>query len=161
MSSFGSQCEKRLAEIRKAQGDVEKVIAEAAEAGTIDAVEKAVKSTPPNVNGLKGTNTRTGVLAQSWKTDSKTRPVHGVTELVSNMQYASYVNNGHRMDKHFVPGLIPNGDLLEKVDPSMGGIVVGTKTTYVPGLYMVDKARGAYRDTVRRILEQRAKELLK
>jgi len=43
----------------------------------------------------------------------------------------------------------------------MGGIVVGTKTTYVPGLYMVDKAKGAYKTTVRRILQQKVRELLK
>lgn len=160
MSSFGSQCEKRLAEIRKAQGDVEKVIAEAAEAGTINAVEKAMENTPPNVNGLRGTNTRTGSLAQAWKVDSKTRPIHGVTELVNSQQYASYVNDGHRVDRHYVPGLVINGDMLEKVDPAFGGIVVGTKTTYVKGLYMKEKGIGAYRDTVRKILEKRAKELL-
>jgi len=169
MAGFGVQCRKRLEELRKAGANVPTIIAEAAEEGTIQAVEAAVKGTPPNVNGLKGTNTRTGSLAQSWQTDSITQPIGftfsggstAVTMLKSNLQYASYVNDGHRVDKHYVPGLVPNGGLLEMVDPEMGGIVVGTKTTYVPGLYMVDKAKGAYKTTVRRILQQKVRELLK
>ena len=48
------------------------------------------------------------------------------TELNNNMQYASYVNDGHRVDKHFVPGLIINGNLLERSPDGSGGLIVGT-----------------------------------
>ena len=163
MSSFGAQIRKRLAEIRKAQGDVKQVIAETAEAATVAAVETATQNTPPNGGAsLAGTNTRTGALAQSWSTDSQVQPINGKTMLANNMQYASYVNDGHRVDKHFVPGLIINGGMLERAAPGDDrGIVVGTKTTYVPGLYMKEKAVGKYRTTVRMMLTQKARELLK
>ena len=75
------------------------------------------------------------------------------------MQYASYVNDGHRVDKHFVPGLIVNGGRLELAPDSVdGGLVVGTKTPYVKGLYMKQKGIGKYRSVVRSELEKRVKE---
>ena len=83
------------------------------------------------------------------------------TELNNNMQYASYVNDGHRVDKHFVPGLIVNGNLLERSPDGSGGIVVGTKTTYVPGKHMKEAAIGRYRSVVRSELEKRVKEAMK
>lgn len=160
MSSFGSQVRKRLDELNRAGANVRAVIDEVAEVATLAAVEKAKANTPPNVGGLKGTNTRTGELAQSWETDSEVIPINGTTALVSNKQYASYVNDGHRMDKHFVPGLIVNGSMLERVNPDIGGIVVGTKTPYVPGYHMVEKAKGAYRAEVRKQLDRKVRELL-
>ena len=66
------------------------------------------------------------------------------TELNNNMQYASYVNDGHRVDKHFVPGLIINGNLLERSPDGSGGIMVGTKTSYVQGKYMKEAGIGRY-----------------
>ena len=147
------------------------IIAEAAETATLAAVETAAANTPPNGGAaIKGTNTRTGALAQSWATDSITQPMGlalsgggtAVTMLRSNLQYASYVNDGHRVDKHFVPGLIVNGGLLEwAVDGDDGGIMVGTKTTYVPGLYMKEKAIGKWKTTVRKELDKRVREALK
>ena len=97
-------------------------------------------------------------MSQSWATDSVTTPIISgntvTTILANNMQYASYVNDGHRVDKHFVPGLIINGGLLEmSKDGDDGGIMVGTKTTYVPGLYMTEKATGMYKITVRNMLK--------
>lgn len=76
-----------------------------------------------------------------------------VTELNNDMEYASYVNDGHRMDKHFVPGLYLNetSGLLE-YDPGKrgeAGMMVGTKTKYVEGLHMTDAATEAYKQTVK------------
>ena len=104
---------------------------------------------------------RTGAMAASWELDSVTKPTHGRTILINSQNYASYVNDGHRVDQHYVPGLYPNGGLLERVDPSVGGIVVGTKTTRVPGLFMKEKAIGKYKDTVRNMLQQKVREVLK
>ena len=165
MSSFGSQLRKRLAELHKIGADVPKIMAAAAEGATIEAVRVATENTPPNNAAIAGTNTRSGQMAQHWALDSQTTPKHiagGVeTTLANNMQYASYVNDGHRMDRHFVPGLIINGSLLEKVDPDAGGIMVGTKTTYVKGLYMKEKAKGRYRTVLRKELDMRIKEAFK
>ncbi len=118
MSSFGSQMRKRLDELRRAGENVPKIMAEVAEGATIEAVRVAAEKTPPNDGTLAGTNMRSGQMAQHWATDSVTTPVVTAavvrTELNNNMQYASYVNDGHRVDKHFVPGLIINGNLLER-----------------------------------------------
>lgn len=165
MSSFGSQIRKRMGELRKAGEDVPKIMAEVAEAATIEAVRVATENTPPNGAPIAGTNTRSGQMAQHWELDSQTKPVMTggsvQTTLANNMQYASYVNDGHRMDKHFVPGLIENGGLLERVDPDVGGIMVGTKTTYVKGLYMKEKAIGKYRSVVQKELDRRVRERMK
>lgn len=75
------------------------------------------------------------------------------------MQYASYVNNGHRMDRHFVPGLYinPFSGQLEYDAAKKGevGIMVGTKTDYVPGLFMAEAGEEAYQ----RAVEALSKEL--
>lgn len=162
MSGFGAQCRKRLEELRKAQQDIPKIIDEVAEVATIEAVRKARDNTPPNGNApLAGTNMRTGAMAAAWEKDSITTPTHGKTVLVNSQLYASYVNDGHRVDQHYVPGLYPNGGLLERVDPNVGGIVVGTQTSYVQGLFMKEKAIGKYRSTVYRMLSEKAREVLK
>lgn len=166
MSSFGSQLRKRLNKLQKAGEDVPRIMAEVAEGATIEAVRVATENTPPNGGAaISGTNTRSGQTAQHWALDSQTSPTmaggSAKTILANNMQYVSYVNDGHRMDKHYVPGLIKNGNLLEKADPAAGGITVGTKTTYVKGLYMKEKAIGRYRAVVRTELDKRVRERFK
>lgn len=164
MSSFGSQMRKRLEELRKAGENVPQIMAEVAEGATIEAVRVATEKTPPNDGTLAGTNMRSGQMAQHWATDSVTTPIMAggsiITEL-NNMQYASYVNDGHRVDKHFVPGLIINGNLLEMSPDGSGGLMVGTKTTYVQGKYMKEAGIGKYRDTIRKELDRRVREALK
>ena len=165
MSSFGSQIRKRLEELRKAGESIPDIMYEVAEGATVEAVRVATENTPPNGSAIAGTNTRSGQMAQHWELDSQTKPVmtggSAQTVLANNKQYASYVNDGHRMDKHFVPGLIENGGLLERVDPDVGGIMVGTKTTYVKGLYMKEKAIRKYRSVVRKDLDKRVREAFK
>ena len=155
MSSFGSQIRKRVKELHALGDKLPQTLSDCVEHAATAAVKATVQATPPNVNGLKGTNTRSGQLAQHWVTDSKTKPSRvGATykaELNNNMQYASYVNDGHRMDRHFVPGLVINeaSGMLEYNPDGKGGIVVGTKTSYVKGLFMTDKAIEEYKKTVR------------
>ena len=166
MSSFGSQMRKRLEELRRAGQNVPKIMMEVAEGATIEAVRVATENTPPNGGAaIAGTNTRSGQMAQHWSIDSHTTPVltgSGVlTTLCNNMQYASYVNDGHRMAKHFVPGLIKNGNLLERDPGGEGGIMVGTKTTYVKGKYMKQKAIKRYKKVVKTELNKRVREAFK
>lgn len=146
---------EHLAQMQKIQGQLPSVLKSMAKGATIQAIREAAANTPPiekSGDDLSGTNTRAGTMKQHWATDSKTTPVvEGQTfstELNNNMKYASYVNDGHRMDRHFVPGLYVNpfsGKL--EYDPSKKkkvGIMVGTKTFYVKGLHITDKARKAY-----------------
>ncbi|MBQ1293528.1 MAG: HK97 gp10 family phage protein [Clostridiales bacterium] len=158
MSSFGAQMRKRLNELRKAGQDVPRIIRETAEGATIEAVRVATEKTPPN-SGTRGTNTQSGQLAQHWQTDSRTSPIGGKTTLANNMQYASYVNDGHRVDKHFVPGLTVDGGTLQKAPAgSDTGLTVGVKTTYVPGLYMKEAGVGRYKTVVKTELDKRVRE---
>lgn len=126
-----------------------------AEDATIAAIEAASAATPP-VGDVRGTKTRTGELKAHWATDSVIKPERVgkrlITALNNNMQYASYVNDGHRMDRHFVPGLYINpfsGELEYDAErKNEVGIMVGTKTKYVPGLFMAEKGEEAYNKAV-------------
>lgn len=164
--SFGQATRKRFQQLRMMGQNVPKIMAEVSEGATIAAVEKATELTPPNGGApISGTGTRTGELAEHWSTDSTTKPVmtsgSARTVLANNVQYASYVDEGHVMDEHFVPGLIINGNMLEKVSPKKEGITVGTKTKYVKGRYMRKAAVGKFRRVVRTELDRRIRENFK
>ena len=160
MSSFGATIRKRLEQLHRAGQDVKRIVDEVNTGAAIEAVRVATEHTPPNGAALAGTGMRTGHMAQHWTVDSKTTSVNGRALLANNMEYASYVNDGHRLDKHFVPGLVINGPMIERVPKDMGGIMVGTKTTYVPGLYMKEDAIKQWRKVVRTELDRRVRETL-
>lgn len=149
---------ERAAQLRKLAPQVQEKLKSASRAATLRAMEKAAELTPPMQDDLRGTNTRTGEMKQHWASDSNPNPVRRgdqlVTDLANGKEYASYVNDGHRMDRHFVPGLVLNeaSGMLEFNPDGKGGIVVGTRTKYVPGLHMVDAAKDAYRDTLQKEL---------
>nr|DAW43747.1 MAG TPA: putative tail component [Caudoviricetes sp.] len=152
--------EERYKQLQKLSPELEKRISGAARDATLRAIEKATELTPPTQGDMRGTNTRSGEMKQHWATDSDPTPKRSgdtlKTVLANDKQYASYVNDGHRMDRHFVPGLYvnPSSGMLE-YDPSKNvGIVVGTKTQYVPGLYMADAAKKVYQETVKAELDK-------
>ena len=158
---------ERMQQLQKSRPEIQAKITEACKNATIRAVEKAAEMTPHTQGDLRGTNTRSGEMKQHWATDSKVNPIGGAlsggkefhTVLANNKEYASYVNDGHRMDRHFVPGLYinPGSGMLEydsDYAAGGGGIVVGTKTSYVPGIHMVDAAKKVYQDTLKSELEE-------
>ena len=158
--------EERIRQLQAVEAQFPGELSNIAKNATIRAVEKAVEMTPPTQDDLRGTNTRSGGMKQHWPTDSDTTPQKAgdkyTTILANNKGYASYVNDGHRMDRHFVPGLYinPSSGLLEYDPSAKVGIVVGTKTAYVPGLHMEEAAHEEYHRTVaveaahlRRLLE--------
>lgn len=145
--------EQRASQLRAIQAKVPEVLNRAARNATLRAIEKATELTPPTEGSLSGVNTRSGEMKAHWATDSRSTPQKRgesyVTELANNREYASYVNDGHRMDRHFVPGLVINGaGMLDYNPDGTGGIMVGTKTAYVPGLHMTDEAKKVYQDTL-------------
>lgn len=117
----------------------------------------------------------TGELAQSWSTDSQTIPKKAgkdfATTIASDQEYASYVNDGHDMDKHFVPGLYIDDNGLLSYEPKEDerkkmeeqgkkiGMMVGTKTTKVEGLDIVKKALEKYDEVAKIELDKLAKEM--
>ena len=160
--------QQRLHQLKKLQADLPNVMHAAARDATMRAIEATMDATPPKAGGdrLPGVNTVTGELKAHWETDSVTEPqkVGGgyVTFLANDMEYASYVNNGHRMDRHFVPGLYVDENGQLNYDPAAKvGLVVGTKTTYVKGEFMVDKGKEAYQKAVEEILDGEIRRLAK
>lgn len=168
--SYTVSLQQRIQQLKAIKADLPDIMRQVAKDATLRAIEATADATPPK-NGtgrVSGTNTISGELKQHWATDSISTPLESastfITFLANNMQYASYVNNGHRMDKHFVPGLYINPDsgLLE-YDPGNKkvGIVVGTKTAYVKGEYMVDKGKEMYEKVVLSELDKKIQERMK
>lgn len=160
--------QQRLLQLKKLQADLPSVMRSAARDATVRAIEATMDATPPKAGGdrLPGVNTVTGELKAHWETDSVTEPqkVGGgyVTFLANDMEYASYVNDGHRMDRHFVPGLYVDENGQLNYDPAAKvGLVVGTKTTYVKGEFMVDKGKEAYKKALETILDDEIRRLAK
>ena len=156
--------QKRIQQLKKIGADLPNVLHEAAKGATLRAIEATVDATPPKKENRRGTNTLTGELRAHWSSDSRREPEFRgkqfVTTLENHLEYASYVNDGHRMDRHFVPGLyIDNGQL--NYDPTANvGLIVGTKTKYVKGEFMVDKGKEAYRKTIEAELDQKIRRLM-
>lgn len=170
--SYTVSLQKRIQQLKKAQADLPEILYKTAKGATMRAVEAAMDATPPKegTGALKGVNTRTGDLKAHWATDSKTAPMGGgisggssyTTILANDKEYASYVDQGHRMDKHFVPGLYVDESGQLNYDPAAKtGLVVGTKTKYVKGEFMVDKAKEAYEKAVLTELDKEIARLLK
>lgn len=159
--------EERIAQLQDVYARFPNEVANIAKGATLRAVEKATELTPPTAGedgdeeggeeggDLSGTNTRSGGMKQRWAAASKITPVKRgksyVTHLNNDKDYASYVNDGHRMDRHFVPGLYinPESGHLEYDPSAKVGIVVGTKTQYVEGLFMEEEALQEYHFVVR------------
>ena len=167
--------QQRIQQLKKAQADLPNILYDVAKDATLRAIEATADATPPKAGTGRGpyigTDTISGQLKAHWATDSKPEPMGGAlsggsvyaTVLANNLNYASYVNDGHRMDRHFVPGLYINEDsgLLEYKEGAKVGIVVGTKTKYVKGEFMVEKGKKAYQETVLRELDKKVMEVLK
>lgn len=146
---------ERVEQMKQVQAKISALLEKAVETAAQKAVEKAAELTPPAGDGIGGTHARTGEMKQRWAADSQIKPRRRGNDLVSVLangaEYASYVDQGHRMDRHFVPGLYisPATGRLE-YDPGAAGertagIVVGTRTAYVPGKFIVDAAKEEYR----------------
>lgn len=164
---LGDGLRKRLAELERLAPDIPKRLAAIAEEATDQAVTLATELTPPDSfqeGKQRGINMISGELAHHWRTDSSVTPVGDtfVTVLANDMEYASYVNDGHRVDRHFVPGLYVDEDGLLSMDlskPKGVGLMVGAKTTYVEGLHITDKAIDKYDEVVRSELDKLEREM--
>ena len=164
--SYQVSLQKRLQELKKAHENLPDALYQIQKNAAQRAVEVATEATPPKAGRLAGPNMLTGELKQHWATDSQVEPdVSGnklTSYLANNKEYASYVDQGRRMDKHFVPGLYidENGQLARDLTGKVG-LVVGTKTKYVKGEFMVDKAKEAYEKAVLAQLDDEIERLFK
>lgn len=131
-----------------------------AEGAALRAVEEAELHTPPNTfqdDEQRGVHMITGELAASWRETSRSAPVQSGSEFVTTLEndkdYASYVNDGHDVDKHFVPGLYIDENGLLSYEPTGKdengkkiGMMVGTQTTEVEGLGMAEKGIDKFKE---------------
>jgi len=160
MAELGDSLVKRIAELSARYKTLRPRFAAIAKGATIRAVQEAQRLTAPNDGKERGTNMVTGDMAESWETASITEPEitsdhRYITHLNNNEEYASYVNDGHVLRKRFVKGLYidEDGHLSRNADGS-GGLMVGTKTSYVPGLYMKEAATELYHQICRQELKK-------
>ena len=144
---FGDKFKNRIKELKEKGAQVSQAIIQAGNLAAEAMVKTATDLTPPlDGDEARGTNTITGESKAHWETDSITEAIikgkKASWVLGNNLDHISYLNDGHRMDQHFVPGLMvnPYNGMLERVPPEMGGIMVGTQTEYVPGLHITDAA---------------------
>lgn len=84
----------------------------------------------------------TGDARAKWQTKKAYKVANGFrARLFNNSEYIGYINNGHRMEPHFVPGEWV-GDRFDYNPFSKDGVVMGSKTKYVKGKFMLEKASG-------------------
>ena len=166
--SYTVSLQQRIQQMKKAQADLPNILVKVQRVAAQRAVDAAVAATPPNkkTGRIPGTNMVTGELSEHWATDSVVEPKVFADRLESYLNndknYASFVDQWHRMDKHFVPGLYVDENGVLNYDPARNvGLVVGTKTKYVKGEFMVDKAREAYEKAVLAQLDEEIERLFK
>ena len=161
--------QQRLQQLKKIGADLPRVMRSAAKNATQRAVEVPMDATPPKAGTGRGpyigVNMISGDLKASWATASQIEPTGGgtiyTTVLANDMQYASFVNDGHRMKKHFVPGLYVDNGVLNRDPAAKVGLVVGTKTRYFKGEFMVDKGKQAYQEALESELDAEIQRLMK
>lgn len=179
--SFGDAIQRRADLLRKRGADVDGIFRRISKGATQRAIAAAEDKTPMSEDDLAGVNTRSTHLKQHWGDGSTYLPVmrphpgggvEYVTILGNNIDYASYVDQGHRLTKHFVPGLMidPATGKLQRVEAEytdelgikhIRGIVVGTKTSYVPGHFMTEAGRDVFEDSAIRELNKIAQEVFR
>lgn len=163
--SFHVSLQQRIQQLKKLQADLPDFFQYASTEATKRAVQATTDATPPKPGSRYGTNTITGELKAAWAADSIIEPTKRgtqyVTALVNLKQYASYVNDGHRMDRHFVPGLYIDANGMLSMDLNADvGMMVGTKTKYVKGEFMTDKGHAEYEKALLEIHDAKIKELI-
>lgn len=158
-----AQLEKKLQQL---QADLPRILQRTAKLATMKAVEVAAEATPPKAGtgrgGYIGKNMLTGELSAAWNKDSIKESIKVgnsyITILGNNQSYASFVENGHVLNKHFVPGLYidkAKGVLARETDPEKKvGLVVGTKTRWVKGEFMAEKGKRAYQKAIESLLRK-------
>lgn len=158
--------------IKEIQRHVRKQTKQNVKDACYEMVAKAKECTPPHEGEERGRNTVTGNMARHWDSTFNINNGSIKVTLYNNVQYASYVENGHKMTEHFVPWLYIDGTntiarhqpaeatkrsktlswlfdiFFKRKRPNPGeplfGLVVGTKTKYVKPEHIVDKSKSRF-----------------
>lgn len=133
-----------------------------------EAMEQAAKDhTPHSGDGKKrGFNVINDSLQESWVAEykpSQNKQEVGSVSLTNDKHYAIYVQNGHKMTKHFVPWLYKDGmgTISYETNHSqpLFGLVVGNKTPFVKGVDMVGPAVDAFNEVFDELNDKLLKKL--
>lgn len=167
-NDFGKEFQDWVNEHKDLKDKLKEIIDQVCEDARMEAIAKAQDATPPlQSEAIHGKNTRTGTLKGQWEEDTtelKYEKGKGWSfTLYNSKHYTSYLNDGHAMDRHFVPGLFinPYNNLLEYDERMVGkkGIIVGTKTKFVPGYYMLEAGIKGWEDWILNRLDNYLEDL--
>ena len=126
------------------------------------AIQAATKASP--INKTKGMKSK-GSLREHWEIDSDKEATikdKKISYTIRNLiPYAKYVDLGHSMDQHYVPGLFINDNGELEYQEGHSGIIVGTKTSWVEGRFMSKKAKDAFYDYIEKQYPKRMEKLWK
>ena len=162
---FGDAIQMRMNLLRKKGVDVPEILKKSQENATIRAIETAVEKTPPTVETIEKYTGKGSQLKEHWIIDSRSiSEISGneyKTLLANNLEYASYVNNGHHMnpigvEMRFVPGEW-QGNHFEYIKGHPTGIVV--KQQWIEGIFMHEAAIEKYEEVLKFELTEKLKEL--
>lgn len=153
--ALGDATRRLFEKYSKVESRINRTIIQTQREATTLAIIVATENTPNDTDGKpRGLNALTGDSYLSWGEDSQPIPMvignNYITTLANTTDYISFVNDGHILDRHFVPHLFKNSftGLLDNVYEQSGGIIVGTVTPYIPGLYMKELAIDAYQEHI-------------
>lgn len=159
--AFGDKINSRVQQLQAQQSNRTTRLLTALETATREAIKVAKDLTPANAeHPVRGLNSITDEAKQGWDRDSDPVPkISGnvyTTKLANHVPHIEYVNDGHIVDKHFVPHLVinPVTGYLDKDPTNDGGIYVGTQTEYVQGLYMKERANETFKTVLAELLEE-------
>lgn len=122
----------------------------------------------------RGKNMITNALRNAWRVrfemlsnngkapSSDTENIYARIIITNSKKYAPYVQYGHRMTPHFVPWLYKDGAVISRENThaiKMFGLLVGTKTTYVPGVDMIGPIVAAFNKSFNELNEESFKKI--
>lgn len=125
--------------------------------GSLGETLKTVRACTPHAGDgrPRGLNMITNSLYNSWHANYSAHGSRlGFLELSNARPYAKYVQEGHRVTRHFVPWLYIGGNGLinreTKHSGKLFGLTVGVPETFVPGVDMTGPAVQTFMDAVLR-----------
>lgn len=153
---------KALDDILKLKEGLSRMVYDSVLTAADEMVAKAKEVTPASDD--TGVNTQKGHLSDHWE-HLTTRERDGVKSILCNpVEYASYVDEGHKMTPHFVPWLyIDDTGCISRHDPkddeALFGLMVGTKTSQVEPENITKQATERFESVLEKEIERLSKEI--
>lgn len=160
--NLSKQFDGFIREVNKSQHTIKKNVERNAKKACVAMVEKAKSLTPNSNDGKRrGANMISNRLVNSWVGEYKVENGKFLTVTLTNLQpYATFVQKGHKVKKHFVPWLyISDSGYLsyeKNHNQPLFGLTVGVKAKRVEGVDMIGPSIKVFEDTFNRLNKQYA-----